>query len=219
MLVVNTDYSCRNILIYVSFWKNLKVGTLSSKANLPRSVLSLLRFNKDLEQVNTETQLKHFFANTTAKLRTKNLKYLGVQPAALSRRKCGSCRLKRKQTGRLAKRQKKMVFKWNHFSKQFISACNCIILCTSTYLLTSCISLQRNKNNKICRIVKRIRTYIGCAKRNCRPGGTVLVWRFWWNSTRGHHDRFGATGPVFSRDKEKWQTEKKSDKSCIRYPT
>lgn len=93
---------------YTKFKENIdKVVRLTETCHSDQMLMLMKRFNKNLEQINTETQLKCFFANTTAKLRTKNTKYLGVQPTALSRRKNGSRGSKRKQAGRPAKKQKK----------------------------------------------------------------------------------------------------------------
>lgn len=78
--------------------------------------ISLLRrFNKNLEQIDTETQRKYFLQMRLLKFRNKNSIFLGVQTAILSRRKRGTCVSKRKQAGRPVKRKKGTVSKSSHF--------------------------------------------------------------------------------------------------------
>lgn len=70
--------------------------------------ISLLRrFNKNLEQIDTETQRKYFLQMRLLKFRNKNSIFLGVQTTILSRRKRGTCVSKRKQAGRPVKRKKR----------------------------------------------------------------------------------------------------------------
>lgn len=75
-----------------------KLLLLTEKYKSNQMLELLTGFNKKIDNINTEQQLKTFIANTT--INCKKGKYIKVQPTALSRRAHGSRSQKRRQSGR-----------------------------------------------------------------------------------------------------------------------